>query len=665
MARTAAPTRVRGGEQLRPPSNPGSRLVRMEVGRLGRALVAAAVFFIALDGGSYTLSARHTLATGVWWILACALAFRLGETKRLASGAGATLVAALCFAAVVGASVTWSANAEGAFREFDRVLLYIGVGSLAALTPRRRIVVWADGCAIGIALVALLALTSRFFPSLVEGQDLPRFLPSAAERLSYPVEYWNGLAVLLAIGTPLVLRGAASDSPLGRAAGAGAVPTIVCAIYLTASRTGAVVLLLAAAVFVALAEDRWSALATTLLAALAAAAAVAVLLDRPALVNGPTAGTGAATEGRSAAVLVFSICAAAGLANLLLANRLPRIAPVRPAYALAVGTAVLAVGIVMIAHAHPRAKIASFTRPPTLATASQPNFVESHLLSAGSGGRWQFWRAAFRQFEHRPLAGTGAGSYESWWAEHGSLPVFVRYAHSLYLETLGELGLVGLISLLTLLACALGSGVVALARGRGTDRTTIAAVIAAASAYLLAAAVDWMWQLTAVSVVGVACLGLLVAGGSLPAPRVAHRGGRVLLRGILVVAALLAIACEGLPLLTDAQIRASQAASMTGDSAASYAHARRAVALQPWAGSPYVQLALVDEQNQDLRAAAAAINSALQRDKSDWRSWLIASRIETKLGQIRKATRSLMRAKELNPRSPIFAGGQGAARVTR
>lgn len=181
--------------------------------------MAAAVFLIALDGGSYTLSARHTLAVGVWWLLACALAFRLAETKRLLSGAGATLAAALCFAAVVGASITWTADAEGAFREFDRVLLYIGVGALAALTPRRRVVVWADGCAIGIALVALLALTSRFFPSLLPAHDLPQFLPGVAERLSYPVDYWNGLAVLLAIGAPLVLRGAAADSTVASAAG--------------------------------------------------------------------------------------------------------------------------------------------------------------------------------------------------------------------------------------------------------------------------------------------------------------------------------------------------------------------------------------------------------------------------------------------------------------
>ena len=51
----------------------------------------------------------------------------------------------------------------------------------------------------------------------------------------------------------------------------------------------------------------------------------------------------------------------------------------------------------------------------------------------------------------------GAGSYQSWWSEHASLPLFVRDAHSLWLETLAELGVVGLL----LLATAFGAAFVA------------------------------------------------------------------------------------------------------------------------------------------------------------------------------------------------------------
>ena len=81
--------------------------------------------------------------------------------------------------------------------------------------------------------------------------------------------------------------------------------------------------------------------------------------------------------------------------------------------------------------------------------------MRGHLLSASSTGRWQFWKAAGEQFEEHPVVGDGAGSYEAWWAQHGSFAMFITDAHSLYLETLGELGVVGFALLLA--AFVLGS----------------------------------------------------------------------------------------------------------------------------------------------------------------------------------------------------------------
>jgi hypothetical protein len=648
-----------------PPSNPHSRLESVEVGRVGWAVVAAAVVVVSLDGASYALAARSSLAIAVWWLIACAFAVGLGEMTTESTAARIAMVSALVFSAVVAASVTWAANPEGAFLEFDRVLLYLGVGVLVALTPRDRIVTWADGCAFGIAIVAVLALTSRFFPSLLGAHELPRFLPGTEERLSYPLDYWNGLAVLLAIGTPLLLRAAVMGPPSCQAFAAAAMPVLVCAAYLTASRTGAVALLIAAGLFVGLSADRWRALLTTFLVATAATLALVVLRDRPLLVNGPFDGDRAAADGRMAAISIALICAAAGFLNYLLQRRhdeLPRPGS-RVGFALASLT--LAAGIVLVGISHPRARLVAFTRAPALAAVSQPNFVQAHLLSAGGGGRWQFWAAALDEFEAHPVLGRGAGSFEAWWSENGSLPVFVRYAHSLYLQTLGELGVVGFVLLIGAVGCAAWNGIIALVHARGQERTTLAAVVAAATAYLVAAGVDWMWELTAVTVVGVSCLGMLAVART-PRPRgTARRSGRLLLRASVVTGALIVIACEGLPLLTDGQLRASQLAARSGDGVQARTHALRAVALEPWAASPYVQLALVDEQNRDLRFAASTIRSALRRNDQDWRTWLVAARIETRLGEIGKARRSLEQAERLNPRSPIFRAAHYGSKTSR
>ncbi len=94
---------------------------------------------------------------------------------------------------------------------------------------------------------------------------------------------------------------------------------------------------------------------------------------------------------------------------------------------------------------HPVARVETFCRMPgtEAATGEENDFVRAHLLSGSGSGRCQFWEAALDEWETKPVQGRGAGSYEAWWAQNGSFSYFVRDAHSLYVETLGELGVVG------------------------------------------------------------------------------------------------------------------------------------------------------------------------------------------------------------------------------
>ena len=85
-------------------------------------------------------------------------------------------------------------------------------------------------------------------------------------------------------------------------------------------------------------------------------------------------------------------------------------------------------------------------------------------------------------------------------------------------------------------------------------------------------------------------------------------------------------------------------------------HANAARDIQPWAASPYVQLALVNEEAGELARARDWIDEAIDRDRRNWRLWLVLARLETKLGYPRAAADSLRRAIELNPRSPVFQG---------
>ena len=454
---------------------------------------------------------------------------------------------------------------------------------------------------------------------------------------------------MLALAYPLLLRTAVARPPVAAGLALASFPGLAAAIYLTSSRGGAATAIVGVAAFLALGGRRTVALAAIVVAGLGSLAAIAVLRAWPTLVNPPLGQSAPGAQGRDAALLIVLVCVVTGLAFALLRRYASGIALDRRvgiALAALAGAALVA-GLVF---AHPVRRFDEFKRPPAASPPGQTDFVQSHLLSTSGSGRWQFWSSALDEFGNRPVGGRGAGSFEAWWAEHGSLSAFVRNAHSLYLEVLGELGVAGFL----LLAGALLTGLVAAVRralaARGTERATGAALAASFLAFAVAAGIDWVWQIAAVSTVGIACLGLAAGFGS----EVVSRVGR-LARVAAAVAGLALVAAQALPLLGDLRIGDSQAAVLRGDTKAAIDDALSARNLEPWASSPYLQLALVTEQAGDLAAADGWIHRALHRDALDWRLWLVASRIETKQGRVQAAKASLARAAQLNPRSPLFS----------
>jgi tetratricopeptide (TPR) repeat protein len=635
------------------------------------AAIAAGVFGLAFDKGGYALTTRNAVAIGVWWTVAIAAALALLPRARIPRAALFTGALLALFAAWTALSIAWADSAEGAFSEFNRVTLYLGVFALAVLaSTRASLRRFSDGLAIGIVAIGLLALMSRLFRDLVNERNLFQFLPGGENRLSYPLDYWNGLGIFVGLAFPLLLGiAAATQRAIVRALAVAPLPALTATVYLTSSRGGAGTLAVGTLVFLALTDRRLTALGIALCAAAGSAAVVAVLGARPELVDGPLQSAAAAHQGHSAAVLIALICVVTGAA-LALASRFGRRpirlgAPARRAIA-AVAVAAAIAGVVAV---NPVQRFNTFKKSPTEFKQAQTDFTRAHLLSGSGSGRWQFWSAAVDEFESKPLIGRGAGSYQAWWARHGSLYRFIRNAHSLYLETLAELGLVGLALLAAVLFVSAGTAVRRLMASRGPQRVTIASLVALVAAWCLAAGIDWMWELTAVTVVAVASLGLLTgpatAGVSEPRPR--HQGarqpGRLALLGSrypwarLGVAALAVavIVTQGIPFLAQIKVRDSQAAVARGDAVAALDAARDAHRIQPWAASPDLQLALVREQTGDLGGARSAIGDAIGNDPSDWRLWLVRARLETKAAAIPAARRSLQRARKLNPRSPVFA----------
>ena len=418
------------------------------------------------------------------------------------------------FAAWTLISVTWSASAEATFDEFNRVTLYLGILILASLVrsppTRERLV---DALTLAVTGIALVALASRLFPGALPERSLAAFLPAVATRLSFPLGYWNGLAIFVALGIPLLLRTSiVAKALVTRAAAVAVLPIVGCVVYLASSRGGVATGIVGAVCFVALTARRWTAVAALVAGGIGTAASVAVLLDRQQLVNGPLGSAAAHDQGRSAALLIALLCIGAGAvfaagARFLGSRRLRLPAP------RAVTAAVGVVLVVAIVLAHPVRRFEEFRALPQQSLAAN-DFARAHLTSGSGSGRWQFWTSAFDEWKRHPVAGGGAGSFEQWWAQHASFSYFVRNAHSLYLETLGELGLVGFAILALFVLTSVVLGARALRRGSTDSRVTSSALMALFVAYLVAAGVDWVWELTAVTALSIFSLGLLLASST-------------------------------------------------------------------------------------------------------------------------------------------------------
>jgi O-antigen ligase len=618
--------------------------------------VAATVFALSYANGGFAPTTRAYAGIAAWWLLGVGAAFGIASAwsgiDRLA-GVAVGLFAA--FAVWILISVHWASDAERAFAQFDQVALYVAVLAIAIVVARlvpARVLV--GGVAVALVAVAVVALVSRFFPSAYGVDPGGKTLKQLSNgRGGFPLGYWNGLGIEVALAYPLLLSLMSSRrSRLASALAALPLPILAAVMYLTSSRGAFVAAAVAVLMFVLLTPRRWAALAAIVVAGGAGAVAVAVLVPKKVLVNGDTGTSPGVHQGHHAALWIGITCVVTALVWLGLAE-LGRRVPSPPRVVGQVTAGVLvALAIVAILLAHPIRQFDTFKGNAAVGHAHSTQ-TTNHLLNTSGSGRWQFWSAAVSEFRAHPLNGGGAGSWGGWWLEHGSLPgVFTQFAHSLYLESLAELGIVGLL--------LLGSAVIVAVAGAvrsalALESGEIAAAAACGIAFFVAAAYDWVWQLSGIAVVGVGMLGFAL--GALPSTR-ASAGGRFgALRPAIALVAVAAIIPQYVVLAAGSHLRNSQAAFNAGDGDRARSEALAAKAIEPWAASPYRELGLVSEAEGHYTAAARRLDEAIKRSRQDWSLWLTAARIETQSGKTGLARRDLAEARRLYPSYPLFQKG--------
>ena len=249
--------------------------------------------------------------------------------------------------------------------------------------------------------------------------------------------------------------------------------------------------------------------------------------------------------------------------------------------------------------------------PNTSAQTQGQGLVTRHLTSTEGTGRYQFWKAGWMAFKEHPLHGVGAAGYEPWWAQHGSLDYFVRNAHSLFIETAAELGLVGLVLLFGFLGTAAVTGV--RRRFSGGDDAALAGVLLVVfGCGITAAAVEWTWEIPG-AFLPVVIVAALLTGPALGDAAARGRRVRMLLGAGVVAFGCACVAVGGISLTSDAKLRQSRDAAGDGDLAEAADDARAAVAIQPWAAAPRLQLALAQEESDPVAAPACPGRGARAR----------------------------------------------------
>jgi hypothetical protein len=603
---------------------------------------------------------RSEVGVAIWWVVILGAAVAILPTSAIGRNAWIGFGLLTAFTLWTGAGVVWSSNAGASVTEVARVATYLAVFTLVLFARQpgdmRRLV---NGLASGMALIGVVAILSRLHPGWFPSDDTGTVL-GTRNRLGYPLDYWNGLAILMAMATPLLLLIAVRGrTVLGRALAAASIPSVALAAFLTLSRGGAIEFAVALIVFLSLAPRRLEALPSFSLAAVGSTILIVATNQRDALTNGIDS-AGAHQQGNEILAMVLVVCGGAALIQTAIALAAkhdigPRVRiPTRTTRAAWVGIGLCAVVVALAAGLPGEVS----DRWNEFKAPGDPGTGVQRFDSANGTGRYQAWSAAADAEATHPLTGIGPGNFESWWAQNGTLPIFIRDAHSLYMETFGELGIVGLILIGGFVGLVLVAGTRRALRQNAERRWPYVAATASAAAFAVGAGIDWAWELSVLPIAFmVLAAGLLSPRHYRPVGRAERRATRAGLIALGIVG-LIAIVPQ---LMSSEAIRDSRTAAASGNLPGALDKAERAHDLQPYAPTPDIQRALVLELMGKYHEAVGPAEEATRAGSEDWRNWLVLSRLQAEAGRAAASVAAYKRARRLNPRSVLFAQTQGGS----
>jgi hypothetical protein len=476
-----------------------------------RAAVALAVSVLlvgptalAFFAGGY-FDGPRLVATLVAWGLVLVCAVCCPQVLPSSWPGRAALVGLALICAWTAASFAWAPLAAPVTHNLVRSLLYLGtlLAAIALLREPRAARVLEPVLALGALVVIAYGLSGRLLPGPIDHLASVK----GGGRLEQPITYWNAEGLLAAMGLVLCVRLAGDLSRPGtlRAAATAAGPVLGLGLYLTYSR-GAIAATVVGLVVLVAAVPTWPhlrALAMTL-------GAIAVLIAGAVLLPGVGSVEGTLSAREQDGLIMLALLAATVAATAALAARSIRserdgrraTGPFPGAKRLpVVAAATLAICLAGLVGSG-------------LAERGEPSEGRGPVrLTSVDSRRYDYWRVAADALAEHPLRGAGSGAFRVIWLRERPVAEGALEVHSLPLEMALELGLPGLAGLALLLAGLLVAG----ARALRARPMLAAGPAAACIVWLVHAAIDWDWQVPAVTLVALILGGALVAAAEAPA----------------------------------------------------------------------------------------------------------------------------------------------------
>jgi O-Antigen ligase len=460
--------------------------MRKSVLALGAAVLVAGPTALAFFSGGFFDRPRLIAGIAVWALVVVAAVLSPQPLPTTTAGRLA-LAGIFLLTAWTALSLIWAPLGSRAQDDLQRLLLYLGfftaaLGLFHGPVARRLL---EPAVAGGALIVVGYGLAERLLPGMLEFDRSE----TASGRLEQPLTYWNAEGAVAAVGLLLAVR-IAGDPARPKALRAGAAAAGVAlglGVYLTFSRGALAAVAAGMVVLFAFAPQARPQLRAAV-AVLGTAALAALVSSRLRTVESlPGGATGDAGEGL---VMLGTLLALATAAATLVVRqprrelRAPTLPVSRPAVVLtlsAVALLVAAIGATAL-EGEPRG-----ISPQETTSAERFGSIDSN--------RYRYWRVAAESWADHPLIGLGSGGFLAEWRKQRDRVDESADAHSLYVETAGELGVIGLGALLLFLG-GVGAAAVRLYRRNPAAATGLAAGLAA---WAVHTGLDWNWEMPAVT----------------------------------------------------------------------------------------------------------------------------------------------------------------------